>query len=368
MARLSRVGDLFFRMPGEDENYRRIDAANGCATIQICRWSCPDEVCFEDWAAETQSRCATFARENLPDAPETLLLDAAPDTAAAHEAFQATHVMRVWLDEASRAVVVAFNHARVGGGDFLGCAAAVSGGRAISLPAEVGLLGGIAALARTVAYLPFSPFLGTDGRPRGTILTTDGARVLHALKVPSRGECAGTKYVLIHSILEDVAAGYPAEVTKLTCWLPIAFERTVHSPKNNVGIIPFVYARGQTAAQVAASVKANAFVAVGSNTFLRFAHGFMSHKPTEAVKKRVDVVISLSKVDAAQSAPKQMSVGFLRQNRLFHYPVYVMGLTLNGTSHVTYNVVDPLCDTTAILTRAQGSMRQLLDPFLTKPM
>ena len=293
------------------------------------------------------------------------ILDDSLNVKCVYEKLQHTHVIQMWRDITSRSIICGFNHARVGGGDFLDWAVHISGGYSNSLKDEKGWLGGLIALVRTILYIPFSPFVGKYAQPRGTVLTVEGASVLRTMKTMSRGPGVSTKYMLIHSILEDIVRGYPEEVEHFTCWLPIGFKKGKRSPFNNVGILPFVYKRGESAAQVAASIEAVSFIAEGTNFWLRVASGFAAFKSAMMIKKRVDVVLTLCKVDSVKYPLKQIWSGFLRQNRLFHYPVYVFGITLDSTCHLTYNIVDPRCNAAAIVAGERGNIHEIKDPFLT---
>ena len=351
---------------GEDDRYIIQEQETGFRTVQAARLRPSTDRSFEAFADDvTKTTEEFFSRPEIPQTTQPLRIPNNTSLPLVLENFARTDVCQLWVDEADKSVVICFNHAKVGGGDFLQWYTNTCHGTSNSLIPEAGRLQTILCMIRSTMWYftgPMAPWR-SGAALRECSLRKDAIKFFYTIKHPVKQDGASAKMILIHGILSDIFRGYSTDVVELSCWIPVAFVKDDSSPYNNIGVIPFVAEREDTARKLQDKINRNGHCAVSSNTLLRYWTGKSYSSSSSTLRKKVDVVLTLGNLTAEDPTCLSNGYGgFLFQETPFAYPVYVFGITINGRSQVSYTISDQRLDASKVINEDVVAVK---DPFFT---
>jgi len=320
-------------------------------SMMYARWTFEfdSEQQFRQAMQRTGEAAATFIKSNLPVVEKDWpVMDELPgDWNGEFEAWprrEAVEVVQFRFDALNQTLYMSVNHKVVGGGDFLRLGAAIFCAEASDLIKPPSLPKGL------LCVVPFVWWMVRQGgilRPQAApILTSnrpkDWATLQFTFAAAScRTEGISTRVAVAHKVLSTIAeALHVAARRPLRVWFPVGFqhERTGKSHvkdlnrlNNSVGIIPFLFSRGMSAAELNRAVSRNALHALGSYQLLSMSmlKGKGIAQAGSKARTSFDVVVSMGQLRASTNGGDQMRSAICQMACGLPYSTYAGILTVN---------------------------------------
>ena len=262
----------------------------------------------------------------------------------------------------SKSIYIMLNHSVVGGGDYLILGTVMFEGKSNILLKEPDN-SFYSRLICSFAKLDFKYKIFKDLYFKQPRIRNNNEEIIQSsinlekLKI-EYSKNIKTKYLLIYKIMNNIMSS-TRNTDKLICWIPVGFNKTKYSPNNNIGIIIFTFKRGMSLIEMKNVLDSNKHLAIGSRqTLIEDTNiPFIDKDRVERIiKKNIDVVLTLANIIDNKIKVDCASGGMYYKINIADppYPYYIWGTTMNGTSHISYNVSDKLCNLNKLIDITNG--------------
>ena len=337
-----------FNNHGEDEYYKiKLNINKNFSPIQIgfFKVNCNSNDEFKKFIEVMIPRVNMFIKKKWKDYDNNIVCEIKNLNELLKLDCTKIKVMRLFYNINTYSVYIILNHGTVGGGDYLELGKVIFMGESNSL---------IKYENNTIinTYLKFKFFYNVFKKLyfKQPLNRYQFDRVIYS-KIDlnnSQNKLIKTKYLLIHNILSNIINSCKNR-TNLVCWLPIAFEKYINSPNNNIGIIVFTFKKNMTQLELQNEIENNKDLCIGCHKCIIDSYNIsstISHNIESKIKKNIDVCITLANIFNNKYEPDIFSFGMYYKMNMSDppFPYYIGGFTINNTAHITYSVTDIDCN------------------------
>ena len=351
---------------GEDYYYKSLkDKNNNFKPIQLGEFTfseLSDEL-FINTINKIRPKVIEFINHNWSDIDDIIFDELDNLNQWNQELIDSTKVIIFRYYVPTKKIYLAINHAVVGGSYYILLAAIIFEGKTNTLLEEPTFNSIFEYLFIQYYKFKFFCFILINIYLKTPVLLRRKEELIsYQIETNKLNKKLGTKYSLIYNILNNIMLSLPDYKDNLVCWLPMGFENSENSPKNNIGIIPFIFRRNMKEQDLKDTLINNRFYSLGSREFLLNSHNCIPYSVDieNRIKRNIDVVITLGNIllddDNCIGYNLTNSNGgmYNKMNDEYGYSIYVWGFTINNKSYLTYSINNKDIDISKLIELTNG--------------